>query len=400
MILEDLLAQSWKSVWGHRLRSGLTMLGITIGISSVILLTSIGEGTRLYILREFTQFGTNLVSINPGKMETTGMPGSMGGTIHPLNLDEAEALQHIPGVERTVPVCMGAADVAYAGKSRGVIVYGATSDGTEVWKMNVRGGSFLPPSDMHMGSPLAVLGPRLKRELFGEENALGQHVRIGGERFLVIGIMEPKGQFLGFDLDDAAYVPVSVAMNLFNRQDLQEIDLLLGNASTVDSTVARLRRTLIQRHGGTEDFTITTQTSMLETLDRIISIISLAVVGIGAISLLVGAIGILTMMWISVNERTEEIGLAKAIGATRGQILWLFLGEAVLLSTAGGLLGLLSGIGVARLIHAVLPGLPVRTPVVYAVLAVATSFLVGILSGILPARRAARMDPVVALAAE
>jgi putative ABC transport system permease protein len=225
-------------------------------------------------------------------------------------------------------------------------------------------------------------------------------VRVGGQRFTVIGVMESKGQFIGFDIDDAVYIPVALAMPLFNRDELMEIDLAIANASLADSVVTRITRALIERHGGEEDFTVTTQTGMLETLDRILRIISLAVVGIGAISLLVGAIGILTMMWISVSERTEEIGLAKAIGATPRQILVLFLCEAAFVSTAGGVMGLLAGIGLAGLIHLVVPGLPVRTPVPYVILALAVSFAVGLISGILPARRAARLDPVEALAVE
>jgi putative ABC transport system permease protein len=376
------------------------MLGIMIGIASVILLTSIGEGTRLYILSEFTQFGTNLISVNPGKAQTSGHPGALGGTIHKLTLADAQALARIRGVLKSVPVTMGTAAVEYRQKSRNVFIYGVTADGPEAWQMSVRIGRFLPEGDPRYGSPVTVLGPKLKRELFGEANALGQHVRIAGQRFLVIGIMEAKGQFLGFDIDDSAYIPVSLAMPLFNRDDLQEIDVLVGNASVADSVAVRIRNVLMERHNGEEDFTITTQTGMLETLDRVLRIVSAAVVGIGAISLLVGAIGILTMMWISVNERTAEIGLAKAIGATPRQILWLYLSEAALISTAGGGLGMLAGFGLAQVIHAVVPGLPVHTPLLFAVLALVVSFAVGLLSGILPARRAAALNPVLALAAE
>jgi putative ABC transport system permease protein len=295
---------------------------------------------------------------------------------------------------------MGAAPVEHAGKTRNVFVYGVNSAAPQAWRMPVRAGRFLPDLEARRGAALAVLGPKLKRELFGETTALGRHVRIAGQRFLVIGVMEAKGQFLGFDIDDSAYIPAGEARHLFNREALQEIDVLVANASMIEPVVSRIKDTLRQRHHGEEDFSITTQTGMLETLDRIIRMVSLAVGGIGAISLLVGAIGILTVMWISVNERTSEIGLARAIGATSHQILLLFLSEAVLLSTLGGVLGLGIGIGGAQLLHAYVPDLPVQTPPEFVMLAMAVSLLVGLASGLLPARRAASLDPVVALAAE
>ncbi|MBU0742183.1 ABC transporter permease [bacterium] len=399
MILEDVMVQAARAVSRHRLRSLLTTLGIVIGVASVILLTSIGEGARQHIVSEFTQFGTNLVSINPGHSETSGMPG-LGGTVHELTLADMEALLRLRGVAKAVPVTMGTAPVEYGELMRNTFIYGSTSDGPEVWSMGVRQGRFLPAGDLRRGSPVAVLGPTLKRELFGEANALGEHVRIAGQRFRVIGVMAPQGQFLGFDIDDAAYVPVALSMPLFNRDDLQEIDLLIANTSLIDAVAESMRELLIDRHHGEEDFTITTQTGMLESFGRIIDVVSGSVGGIGAISLLVGAIGILTMMWITVNERTAEIGLAKAIGATPRQILALYLAEAAMLSGAGGILGLLAGFGASRLLHAAVPGLPVHTPPLYVALALAVSVLVGLVSGLLPARRAARLDPVVALGAE
>jgi len=400
MSARDLLRLAWHAIWFHRQRSLLTMLGILIGIASVILLTSIGEGTRTYVLSQFTQFGTMLAAVNPGKISTSGLPGALGTTIHPLTLEDAKVLERIPGLRRVVPIVMGAAPVEYEGATRNTFVYGVTSDAPEVWRMGVRAGRFLPTLDWGQGAPVAVLGPKLKREIFGDRNCLGQHVRISGQRYMVIGLMEPKGQFLGFDIDDSAYIPVAEAKRLFNRDALQEVDVLFANASLIDPVVERIRDVLKERHKGTEDFTITTQTGMLETLDRVISVVSLAVGGIGGISLLVGSIGILTMMWISVNERTSEIGLARAIGATPGQILFLFLSEATLLSTLGGVLGLLTGIGVAQLLHHYVPALPVRTPFEFVLLALAVSFLVGLLSGLLPAQRASRLNPVEALSAE
>ncbi len=263
-----------------------------------------------------------------------------------------------------------------------------------------RGGRFLPEMDADQSAAIAVLGPKLKRELFGDENCLGRHVRVSGQRFLVMSLMEPKGQFLGFDIDDSVYIPVASASQLFNRDGLQQIDILIANASMIEPVVERVRKALVDRHNQEEDFTITTQTGMLETLDRVIRIVSMAVGGIGAISLLVGSIGILTMMWISVNERTSEIGLARAIGATSGQILTLFLTEAALLSTVGGILGVSAGLGAARLLQLFVPGLPVKTPVGYVVLALSVSVVVGVVSGLVPARRASMLDPVTALSAE
>lgn len=400
MIFEDAARHAWKGVAGNRQRSALTMLGILIGIASVILLTSIGEGTRRHIIAEFSQFGTNLIAVNPGRVETTGLPGAVGGTTYPLTLADASALRRIPGVQEVVPVAMGTAGVEHGGRERQVFVYGVSASGPEVWNMRVRAGAFLPAGDPRYGSPLAVLGPTLSRELFGDTSPLGKPVRIAGQRFRVIGVMESKGQFLGFDIDDAAYIPVALAQPMFNRDDLQEIDLLVANASVVDAVVEAAKRLLTERHHGEEDFTITTQTGMLESLDRVIGMVSLAVAGIGGISLVVGAIGILTMMWIAVHERTSEIGLAKALGATPRDILGLYLLEASILSTTGGVLGLLCGMGAARLIAWAVPNVPVRTPLLYVVLALAVSLAVGLLSGILPARRAAGLDPVQALAEE
>jgi len=397
----DLMKLAWGAVIGHRLRSALTMLGIAIGIASVILLTSIGEGIRVYVLNEFTQFGTNLIGINPGKSNTSGgNPTAMAGTIRKLTIEDAEALRRIPQVEATMPVAFGNARVEHGERGRSVLVYGVTSEVPRVWKFSVRHGTFLPPVDPRHGSPIVVLGMKLKREVFGDDNALGERVRIGGRPFRVVGVMEPKGQFLQLDLDDTAFIPVSEAMRLFNRDDLIEIDVVYRSTSAQAQVVRDIRRVLTERHQGEEDFTITTQDTMLSTLDSIISVVTAAVGAIGGISLVVGAIGILTMMWISVNESTAEIGLLRALGARRRQVLAYFLLQAALLATAGGAFGIATGIGIARLLQLAVPRLPVDTPIQYVFAALGLSFVVGLLSGALPARRAAGLDPVEALRAE
>ncbi len=299
-----------------------------------------------------------------------------------------------------MPVAFGNARVEHGERGRRVLVYGVTSEMPFVWKFGVRQGRFLPEGDPRHGAAVAVLGLKVKRELFGEENPLGERIRIGGRPFRVIGVTEPKGQFLNFDLDDTAFIPVGTAMSLFNRDDLIEIDVVYRSGRFTAQVAEDIRRVMLERHDGEEDFTITTQESMLEILDDILVVITAGVAAIGGISLVVGAIGILTMMWISVNESTAEIGLLRALGARRREVLRFFLLQAALLSTAGGALGLLGGIGIARLLRLALPGLPVSTPAEYVFGALALSFAVGLLSGALPARRAAGLDPVEALRAE
>jgi putative ABC transport system permease protein len=216
----------------------------------------------------------------------------------------------------------------------------------------------------------------------------------------VIGVMAPKGQFLGFDIDDSAYVPVANALKIFNMPELNEIDIVYAHAGLANQVEREVRRHLTERHGGEEDFTVTTQEAMLSVFDNVMNIVTLSVGAIGGISLLVGAIGILTMMWIAVGERTAEIGLARAIGATRRQIHLLFLVEAAALASVGGALGVLAGMGLAALIRLAVPGLPVHTPILFVGMAVAVSVGTGLLSGLLPARRAAALDPIEALRAE
>ncbi len=399
MPLGEALRLAWRAIATQRLRSSLTMLGIVVGIASVILLTSIGEGTRRYILAEFTQFGTNLLSITPGRVVTTGQPGALAGTIRKLTLDDADAVRRIPGVLEVVPLAFGTAEVEHRNRSRSVFVFGVNEAVPEVWKFRIGQGRFLPPGDPRRPAPLLVLGPTLKRELFGADNPLGRHVRAGGRRFKVIGVMAPKGQFLGMDIDDAAYIPVAAAQELFNRDGLVEIDVLFA-PRLEDTVVERIRQLMIRRHGGEEDFTITTQSEALDVLDRVLGIVSLAVGGIGGISLVVGAIGILTMMWISVHERRAEIGVSKALGATPGQILGLYLVEAALLATGGGAVGVAAGVALGALLEALLPGLQLETPPRFVLAALLVSFVVGLASGAAPAARAARLDPLEALRAE
>ncbi len=396
----DLMRLSSGAMVGHPLRSILSMLGIAIGVAAVIMLTSLGEGARRYMVAEFSQFGTNVLAVNPGKTETHGVPGAFGGTTHKLTIDDAEALQRIPILDAVVPVAMGQARVEGGGRGRSVFVYGVTEAFPAIMKFDIGQGSFLPAGDPRRGSSVAVLGPRLKRELFGVENALGRFVRIAGARLRVIGVMEPKGQILGMDIDDAAYIPVATAMRLFNLEELQEIDIVFAHEGLTQAAIEAVRSVLVDRHRGDEDFTIVSQSEMLKVFGNVMDVITLGVAVIAAISLLVGSIGIFTMMWISVGERVSEIGLMRALGATGQQVQAVFLTEAILLTMMGGISGLLFGLLATLVLRLILPEFPAGAPIGYIVAAVVVSAVAGVLSGVGPARRAAELEPIDALRAE
>lgn len=399
MELRDFFNMTFSAVSARRMRSGLTALGIAVGIAAVVLLTSMGEGLHRYVIAEFSQFGTNLIGINPGKITTTGFSGSMISNVRPLSLDDSEALRRLPEIIASVPVIQGNAAVEGNQRQRRTMIYGVGPDVPAVWQFEVSTGQFLPDDDPRSARAFVVLGSKVKEELFGAEVPLGEIVRIGGFRFRVVGIMESKGQLLGFDLDDAVYIPASISMELFNRNSLLEIDVLYKPSADSEHVKTKIINLLKARHGS-EDFTVTTQEQMLEVLTSVLDILTFAVGALGGISLLVGGVGILTIMTIAVKERTSEIGLLTALGAERRQILWLFMGEAVVLSAIGGFFGLILGWSGAFLIHLLVPALPAYTPWHFVVMAELLAVIIGVLAGVIPARRAARMNPVDALRTE
>lgn len=399
MRLADAISLASRAVTAQRLRSFLTLLGIAVGIASVILLTSIGEGIHRYVLGEFTQFGTNVITVAPGKTKTGGAPSGLPSSARPLSLDDAKSLERLPQVVAVTPNVRGNAEVEGNGRTRRTLIYGVNADSRIVFRSSMRSGQFLPDEDPANARAFVVLGSKLKEELFGADNPLGQRLRIGGLHFRVVGVMAPKGQFLGIDLDDTAFIPAGRAQELFNREGCDEINLAAAEGAPAAQVAERIRRQLIERHGR-EDFTIVTQEEMLKTLSSILNVLTLAVGALGGISLLVGGVGIVTIMTIAVSERTSEIGLLVALGASRRTILGLFLGEAVALSALGGALGLALGIGLAQAIHFALPALPVHTPLSFVLLAEGIAIAIGLLAGVLPARNAARLDPVAALRTE
>lgn len=395
----DLFTLSTRSLTAHRLRSFLTLLGIAVGIAAVILLTSIGEGVHRFVLNEFTQFGTNVIEIAPGKTKASGGPGGLQTTVRLLTLDDVQALTRVPGIVAVTPNVWGNSEVAANGRLRRTTIQGVGPGTLEIMKMTMQSGMFLPAESFEHARPFAVLGPKLKQELFGSDNALGQRLRVGGMQFRIIGVVAAKGQFLGMDLDDTVFIPTARALELYNREGLMRIHLTYREGLQAGDVAAAIKSALAGRHGR-EDFTLTTQEDMLRTLSKILNVLTMAVGALGGISLLVGGVGIVTIMTIAVTERTNEIGLLKALGAREQTILGIFLSEAVALSALGGVMGLALGIGIAQLAHLAFPALPVETPLSFVVLAEAVAVAIGLVAGVLPARRAAMLDPVEALRAE
>lgn len=394
----DLIRFSFRAIVSRKLRSLLTALGLVIGIAAVVILTSIGRGIHTFVLAEFTQFGTRLLAVTPGKKSTFGLSGATISTVRPLSLEDALALAKLPGASAVVPVVQGNARVEAGSKQRRTNVLGVGGAVPEVWSIHTAVGRFLPAEE---GNPraLAVLGHKMAAELFGRESPLGQRIRIGSDRYRVIGVMEKKGQMLGFDMDDTLYIPAAKALEMFDREGLMEIDVLYKNGVSVEAIKNAAKRLLLARHG-LEDFTIITQNQMLESMDSVLNILTMGVAALGGISLLVGSVGILTIMTIAVSERVSEIGLLRAVGAERRVIFRLFLGEALALSVAGGLLGVLLGIGIVSAVGYALPALPVELAWSYIVSAFLVSVFIGIAAGVAPAIKAARLEPLEALRTE
>ncbi|PHR50298.1 MULTISPECIES: ABC transporter permease [unclassified Cycloclasticus] len=384
----------FSSVLSYRSRSLLTALGMAVGIVSVTLLTAIGEGVQQYVLDSFSQFGARIIAINPGLKETHGAGGLLS-SVRPLTLRDAQALKQLTGVEKVVPVVQGSGVVEFNNLQRSGVILGVGPDMSDAWDFKVAQGNFFS-GNLEDARSTAVLGYTMKKELFGDSNPLGQHIRVGGQRFRVIGTIEKKGQMLGVDMDDTIYIPAQNGLQMFNRESLMEINVVFSANVTLKRIETRIKDLMIKRHGR-EDVTLTTQNDMLESMGKILSILKLSVGGLGAISLLVGAVGILAIMTTTVRERTAEVGLLRALGADKKTILILFLGEAAVLALMGGLLGLVLLFMLTGLLQLFLPGLPITFNLLFLGLALVMSAVIGLIAGVVPAGQAANLNPINAL---
>ena len=395
----DVTRFSWSALRGYPTRTLLMLLAMAIGVAAVVVLTSLGEGARRYVTDEFSSLGTNLLIVFPGRAETAGMNpiAMMGETPRDLTLDDALALTRSYGVRRIAPLNVGSAEINWQGKQREVTVIGTNNEMLAIRHWELSQGKFLPATDLDLATPVCVIGSKIRSELFGARRAIGEWLRIGDRRFRVIGVMGSEGRSIGVDVQETVMIPVASAQQLFNTPSLFRILVEAKTRESIEPVKRFVIDTLQQRHQGEKDVTVVTQDAVLETFDRILSALTFAVGGIAAISLMVAGILIMNVMLVAVSQRTAEIGLLKALGAAPRQIVVLFLSEALLLSVLGAASGLLLGEAASALVRHAFPVLPAHAPVWAVTTALLVALVTGLLFSLLPARRAARLDPVLAL---
>jgi putative ABC transport system permease protein len=395
----DIARFSWGALRGYPTRTLLMLLAMAIGVGSVVILTALGEGARRYVMGEFSSLGTNLVIVFPGRSETSGIDPSamMGETTRDLTLDDARALLRSAKVKRIAPLNVGQAEAGWGGKSREVVVIGGNHDLLGIRHWDMAQGSFLPSMDLDRAASVIVIGKKIRDELFGAERALGEWLRLGDRRFRVIGVMGSEGRSIGVDVQETVIIPVASAQQMFNTASLFRLLVEAKSREAIEPVKQMIIEVLQKRHQGEKDVTVVTQDAVLATFDKILGALTYAVGGIAAVSLAVAGILIMNVMLVAISERTSEIGLLKALGASGRQILLLFLAEALLLSGLGGSCGLILGELGCWLIREAFPILPAYAPIWIVVSVFGVALVTGLLFSLLPARRAARLDPVLAL---
>jgi putative ABC transport system permease protein len=400
MKISDITRFAFSALHGARTRTALMLLAMAIGVASVLVLTSLGEAARRYVVNQFASLGTNLVIVLPGRSETTGAGAHMmvGDTPRDLTLQDALALQRGSAIRRIAPINVGSAPVSWSGLEREVPILGSSAAMLTIrhWEMGL--GQFLPEGDLDRANPVCVLGGKVRKELFGSHSALGEWVRIGDRRFRVIGVMASEGHTIGVNVEDIVIVPVASAQQLFNTQSLFRILIEAKSREAMPRAIEQAKQILRDRHQGEEDVTIITQDAVLATFDKILQTLTVSVAGIAAISLVVAGILIMNVMLVAVSQRTSEIGLLKALGTSDRLIVTLFLAEAGLLSLLGALLGMIIGVAGSRFIGYLYPILTMGAPWWAFAAAIGVALGTGVLFATLPARRAAQLDPVEALA--
>lgn len=399
MRLLDIIIFTGQTLGRHRFRSAMTLLSMAIGVAAVVTLTGLGEGARGYVLGQFSFLGTDTLIMFPGRKETTGgMPPVTGTAARNITLEDAGTMQRMArGVELVAPLVVGTAPISYKSRSRETMTVGTTAEFFAIRKIEMHQGRALPDLPMEQGKNICVIGETLKTELFGSQPAIGRWLRVSDRRCRIIGLTKGRGDAFGMDLSDAVFIPVASAQSLFNTEGLFRVFFKVKANTSLTEVEEQLLNIMKERHQGELDVTLVRPDAMISTFNDLLLVLTFAIVGIASISLLVAGILIMNITLISVNQRTREIGLLKAIGAPAGQIRMLFLTEASLLALIGALVGVAVGEALLFAGTKLFPDIPFNTPYWAILSALGVAFVTSTLFAYLPANRAAKLEPVIAL---
>lgn len=399
MRLREVFRLALEALFAHKFRSILTMLGMVIGVFAVVLLVSLGQGAKNYVTSEFQSLGTNFIVIQPGKTSRRGMMGApVGATQRKMTLMDVVALEKRAfNLDAVSGLIIGAAVARYGDAVNNIQVFGANDQFPRILTLKIGSGEFFTREEDDYGRRVCVLGSKVAADLFGEENPLGRAIKLNQSEFRVIGVLESKGSTLGLDLDNFGFIPTTAAMRLFNEDKLLGIRARASSRVTVDDAVEEISEILRERRNGEDDFTIITQETMMETMETILNMLTYVLAGIASISMLVGGIGIMNIMLVSVSERTQEIGIRRAVGARRRDILKQFLAEAVMLSVLSGGIGLLGALGLTYIGTQWVGTFNMTAPSWILLPAFSLSVIVGVIFGVWPARKASRIETLDAL---